>query len=697
MPLLSYKFAPGFDKQSTPYGAENKWIDGENIRFRYGQPEKIGGWVKLVANKLYGAVRAQFAWSALDGTRFLALGTDKKLYIYTEGAIHDITPVRATDDDLTNPFVTTSGSPIVTVTDAGHGASAGDFVTFSNADAVGGLDMNAEFEITSVTSSSVYTVTHSSNASSGATGGGSSTVDVEYQLSVGQEVNTYGYGWGIDPWNGLRDTGRITDQLNEALDATETGVDVDDGSKFANGDYILVDQEIMKVTGVSSNTLTVTRDLTTNEGTTTVSAGSHNATTHADNTTVTIIFDASDTSINATSWNEAASSSTTVLDSRYWVFENFGEDLLALQSNGKLFKWDKSSGVTTRAAVVHANAPTASRHLILSTPDRHVILMGTETTIGSTTSQDDLFLRFSSQEDTSTWSPASTNTAGSFRIQDGSKIITTLRSRGGILIWTDTSLHQLQFIGPPFTFGVNLVTQSVSMVSPQAAINANNAIYFMDEDNFYIYEGGVQSLPCTVRAYVFDDFNYSQVYKVFAAKNAKFNEVTWFYCSSSSTEIDRYVTYNYLDKVWHIGNMDRTAWMDIGSSTDAPLAAGTNNYLYDHETGSNADGSAMTAFVESADFDAGDGNQFMFINRIIPDVLFYGSSTDPTVTYSIKTRNYPLGTLTTATTASVGSSTGVSNVRARARQMRVRVESTDEDNLWRLGDTRFDIRQDGRR
>ena len=313
MPLATVKFAPGFDKQSTAYGAEGKWIDGENVRFRYGQPEKIGGWVKLVANKLYGSVRAQFAWSSLDGTRFLALGTDKKLYIYTEGAIHDITPLRATESNLTNPFVTTNGSPIVTVTDAGHAATAGDFVTFSNADAVGGLDMNAEFEITEIVSSSVYKVTHSSNASSGATGGGSSTVDVEYQLSVGEEVNTYGYGWGIDPWNGLADTGRVTDQLNEALDATETGVDVDDGSKFANGDYILVDQEIMKVTGVSSNTLTVTRDLTTNEGTTTVSAGSHDATTHADNATVTIIFDASNTDINATSWNEAASVSYTHL------------------------------------------------------------------------------------------------------------------------------------------------------------------------------------------------------------------------------------------------------------------------------------------------------------------------------------------------------------------------------------------------
>jgi hypothetical protein len=412
MPLATVKFAPGFDKQSTAYGAEGKWIDGENVRFRYGQPEKIGGWVKLISNKLIGAVRAQFAWTSLDGTRFLGIGTDKKLYIYTEGAIHDITPIRATESSLTNPFVTTDGSAVVTVTDSGHGAKAGDFVTFTAASTVGGLDMNAEFEVTELVSASVYKVTHSSNASSGATGGGSSTA--AYQISIGQEVNTYGYGWGIDPFNGLRDTGRVTDQLNEALDATETGVDVDDGSKFADGDYILVDQEIMKVTGVSSNTLTVTRDLTTNEGTTTVSAGSHDGTTHADNATVTLIFDASNTTINATSWNEAASSSETILDSRYWVFENFGEDLLALQSDGKLFKWDKSAGVTTRAAVVHANAPTASRHLILSTPDRHAILLGTETTIGSTTTQDDLFLRFSSQEDTSTWSPSSTNTAGIF-------------------------------------------------------------------------------------------------------------------------------------------------------------------------------------------------------------------------------------------------------------------------------------------
>ena len=669
MPLATVKFAPGFDKQSTAYGAEGKWIDGENVRFRYGQPEKIGGWIKLVANKLYGSVRAQFAWTSLDGTRFLALGTDKKLYLYTEGAVHDITPVRATESNLTNPFVTTNGSPIVTVTDAGHGASAGDFVTFSNADAVGGLDMNAEFEITSITSSSVYTVTHSSNASSGATGGGSSTVDVEYQLSVGQEVNTYGYGWGVDAWNGIADTGRITDQLNEALDATETGVDVDDGSKFANGDYILVDQEIMKVTGVSSNTLTVTRDLTTNEGTTTVSAGSHDATTHADNATVTIIFDASNTDINATSWNEAASSSTTVLDSRYWVFENFGEDLLALQSNGKLFRWDTSSGVTTRAVVASANAPTSSRHLILSTPDRHVILMGTETTIGTTTSQDDLFLRFSSQEDFTTWSPTSTNTAGSFRIQDGSKIITTLRSRGGILIWTDTSLHQLQFIGPPFIFGLSQLASNCGAVSPYAAVDVNGTTFWMSQQSFYMFDGAVKKIPCSVQDYVFDDFSITQQPLVYAGLNSDFNEITWFYASKDSNFIDRNVTYNYVEGTWYTNSLARTSWLDYGvyqvpyateySSTvigDSPTVLGAtdgSSVIYQHEEGTDNDIEAMECFLQSADFDIQDGEEVLSISRYIPDFKNQKGSANVLLTFKDFSQTTTTDSLKTAISSSL--------------------------------------------
>ena len=634
MPLSSTKFAPGFDKQSTSYGAEGKWIDGENVRFRYGQPEKIGGWTKLTSDKLIGAVRDQFAWSALDGTRHLALGTDKKLYLYVEGAIADITPLRATQANLTNPFVTTSGSPIVTVTDAGHGAGVGDFVTFSNAAAVGGLDMNSEFEITTVTSSSVYTVTHSSNASSGATGGGSSTVDCEYQITVGPEVNIYGYGFGISAWQGTPAT-VVTDQLNEALDATETGVDVDDGSVFAANDYILVDQEIMKVSSVSSNTLTVIRGLSNLTDTTSVSAvGSHDNVAHTDNSVVTILLDVS-SGLNFSAWNEASSTSATVIESRYWVFESFGEDLLALANDGSLFRWDKSGGQTSRAAIASANAPTASRHLILSTPDRHVILMGTETTIGTTTTQDDLFLRFSSQEDFTTWTPSSTNTAGSFRIQDGSKIMTAVRSRGSILIWTDTSLHSLQFIGAPFVFGLTQIGANCGSVSAHAAVDVNGTTFWMSQQAFYMFDGSIKKMPCTVQDYVFDDFSITQQQLVYAGLNTDFNEVTWFYASESSAFIDRCVTYNYLENVWYTNSMARTTWLDRGvyelpyateyeptETGTAPTVLGVTDgasVIYLHEDGFNNDIEPLECFIQSGDFDIQDGEQMLSISRFIPD------------------------------------------------------------------------------
>ena len=643
MPLASIKFAPGFDKQSTPYGAEGKWIDGENIRFRYGQPEKIGGWTKLVNDKLIGAVRDQFAWSSLDGTRHLALGTDKKLYLYVEGAIADITPIRATQANLTNPFVTTNGSPIVTVTDAGHGATVGDFVTFTNAAAVGGLDMNAEFEITNVTSSSVYTVTHSSNASSGATGGGSSTVDVDYQISVGPEVNIYGYGWGISAWNGTPAT-VITDQLNEALDATETAIDVDDGSVFAANDYILVGQEIMKVSSVSTNTLTVIRGVSSITDSTSVSAvGSHDNTTHLDNATVTIISDVS-SGLSFIGWNRAASGSTTVIEARYWVFENFGEYLLALASNGSLFKWDKSAGQTTRAALASSNAPTASRHLILSTPDRHIILMGTETTVGTSTTQDDLFLRFSSQEDFTDWAPSSINTAGSFRIQDGSKIMTTVRSRGSILIWTDTSLHSLQFIGAPFVFGLTQLAANCGAVSAHCAIDVNGTTFWMSQQAFYMFDGSVKKMPCTVQDYVFDDFSITQQQLVYVGLNTDFNEITWFYASENSAFIDRCVIFNYLESIWYTNSMARTTWLDRGvyqlpyATEYEPTVLGTNptvlgltdgaSVIYVHENGVNNETEALECFLQSGDFDIQDGQELLSVSRYIPDFKNQTGSAD---------------------------------------------------------------------
>ena len=405
---------------------------------------------------------------------------------------------------------------------------------------------------------------------------------------------------------------------------------------------------------------------------------------------------------NQSSWGGGVNSFTSQL--RLWTLDNFGEDMISNPRGGGIFYWDKSNGVTTRSINFTAlsgasDVPTLSNQVLVSEVDRHIICLGANT-IGTTT-QDPMLVRWSNQEDAAMWTPKTDNTAGSLRLSAGSEIIGGIRTRQEIAIFTDNAIYSMQFIGPPFIFGINLVTEGVSMVSPQAAINANNAIYFMDQDNFYVYSGSVQSLPCSVRAYVFDDFNYGQTWKVHATRNAQFNEVTWFYCSSDSLEIDRYVTYNYLEQTWTIGTMARTAWMDAGSSTDTPIGAGssgsTTNYLYNQETGSNDDGSAMTAYIESADFDAGDGDQFMFIKRLIPDVSFIGTETNPVLTYSIKTRDYPLGSLNTATTATVTTDTGVAYVRARARQMRVRIESIDADNTWRLGDTRFDIKEDGRR
>ena len=672
MPLASIKFSPGFDKQSTAYGAEGKWIDGENVRFRFGQPEKIGGWIKLFNDKLIGAVRDQFAWSSLDGTRHLALGTDKKLYIYKEGAIADVTPIRATQASLTNPFVTTSGSAIVTVTDAAHGASAGDFVTFSGGSDVGGLDMNAEFEITSVTSSSVYTVTHSSNASSGATGGGSSAVTAAYQIAPGPEVNTYGYGWGVSAWNGVAGN-VITDQLNEALDATETGVDVDDGSVFAANDYILVDQEIMKVSSVSSNTLTVVRDIASNSGSA-GAVGSHNATTHADNTTVTIIFDADNTTTNYTGWNDASSSSTTIIEGRYWVFETFGEDLLALANNGALYKWDTSAGPTTRAAIASANAPTASRHLILSTPDRHVILLGTETTAGTTTTQVDLFLRFSNQEDFTTWSPSSTNTAGSFRIQDGSKIMTAVRSRGSILVWTDTSLHSLQFIGAPLIFGLSQIGSNCGAVSPHCAIDVNGTTFWMSQQAFYMFDGNINKLPCSVQDYVFDDFSITQEVLVYAGLNTDFNEITWFYASKDSSFIDRCVTYNYLENTWYTNSMARTSWLDRGvyelpyATEYEPTVNGTTptvlgvtdgaSVVYVHESGTDDETNALPSFIQSGDFDIQDGEQMLSIKRFIPDFKNQKGSADVLLSF----KNYSATTTETTLNGAISSTSSTSDI-----------------------------------
>jgi hypothetical protein len=614
MPLARYTLKPGINKEITSYSNEGSWFDCDKVRFRDGRPEKIGGWVKKSINSFLGSARRLHQWVSLDTDKLVGLGTHLKLYILQGDGYNDITPIRATTTDGIT-FAATNGSSTITATDSSHGAVQGDFVTISGAVSLGGVVtaavLNQEYEIATVPDANTYTFTAKDTsgdtvtANSSDSGNGGSGVDGAYQLNIGADNYTSGFGWGSGYW------GQST-------------------------------------------------------------------------------------------WGGGINSFTSQL--RLWTLDNFGEDLICNPRGGGIFYWDKTNGVTTRAVNFTAlsgasDVPTACNQILVSEIDRHIICLGANTI--STSTQDPMLIRWCNQEDAAQWTPKTNNTAGSMRLSSGSEIIGAIRTRQEIVIFTDNALYSMQFIGPPFTFGINLISEGVSMVSPQACVNANNVVYFMDQDNFYIYSGGIQSLPCSVRAYVFDDFNYSQTWKVFASRNAQFNEVSWFYCSSDSDEIDRYVTYNYLDKNWSIGTMDRTAWIDSGGATSYPISAGasgtTSNYLYNQELGSNDDGSAMTAYIESADFDAGDGDQFMFIRKLIPDVAFIGTETSPELTYSIKTRDYPLGTLTTATTATVTSTTGVANIRARARQMRVRIESTDTDNTWRLGDTRFDIAVDGRR
>ena len=400
---------------------------------------------------------------------------------------------------------------------------------------------------------------------------------------------------------------------------------------------------------------------------------------------------------------------------RLWSHDSFGEDLIINPRAGGIFLWDESSGLTTRAvnitALSGANlAPTVGLQTIVSDIDRHVIVLGADPIVGSSRSgsSDPLLIAFSDQESATEWEPTATNTAGSLRLSSGSQIVGGLRARQEILIWTDTSLYSMQFVGAPFTFGVNLINENVGMISPNGAVNAPDGVYWMARDGFYKYTGSVQRVPCSVLNYVLDDLNNTQSFKIFAFSNKEFNEIGWFYASSGSDDIDRYVNYNYLEGVWSIGQLSRTAWLDEGIFENPLATEGSSNssVLYNHETGDDDDGSPMdNVFIESGDIDIEQGEQFGFVSRIIPDIKFFGDTpTTGQINFVLKTRNFPGESLTTNSTNDVTSSTQQNFVRARGRQMVLRVQSDDDAATgvrlgfkWRLGASRFDIRTDGRR
>jgi len=763
MPLSKIQFKPGVNRETTSYGDENGWFNSDLIRFRKGRPEKMGGWSRLSSNTIEGTGRSLHVWAALDGSKFMGLGTEAKFYIEEGGGYNDITPIRSTVTLGANPLTTgavVSGATVVTVTAPAHGAVTGDYVTFSGATATDGIttaQLNIEHEVTVVDSNS-YQITTTGTASSGTTAGGGSAVIANYQINTGLNTVVTGTGFGAGLWSGvttgysqttLNDSGGINDSVtsftltsaaNFETAATTTSanltvlsssVPVADSSGFpAKGTLLIGSEKIRYGTNVSN----VFGDLTrADDGTTVATSSSGDAvtfvglmligseliqytgkSTHTINAGVVrgargtsaashgdgaVVKEANDFVGWGASSSTAANTGSNI---RLYSQDNWGEDLLLNVFDGTPYYWDKTLGLGSRATDLASQpnasgAPTITRRIMVSGSDRHVVCFGCNPL--DETDQDLLMVRWSDQENPADWTPTATNTAGSQRISSGSEIISAQKTRQEMLIWTDTALHAMRFTGPPFTFGFSMLANNVSIIGPNAVTTVGDKVFWMDRENFYVYTGRVQVIPCTLLRYVFDDINLEQSFKCFAASNKMFDEVFWFYPSADSTEIDRYVKFNFTENTWDLGTLSRTAWVDYGVH-DNPRACGisnSTNFVYIHETGDDDDGSAMTSFIESADFDLGDGQQFMFVSRLIPDIDITSTSAAASVDYVLKTRNFPGDSLATNSTNAVTSSTQQAFLRSRSRQAALRIESSTTDITWTLGDLRLDIRPDGSR
>jgi len=713
MPFTKLQFKPGIVSDVTSYTNEGGFVDGNLVRFRLGFPEKFGGWAKRSSNTYQGKARRLHNWVALDGSDYLGIGTNLKYYIEEGNTFNDITPVRVTTSAGDVTFAATNGSTTITVTDAAHGANQNDFVTFSGAASLGGTItatvLNIEYQIASIISSNTYTITSAVAANASDSGNGGSSVVGAYQLNTGTDTTVGGTGWGAGQFGGTT-SGALATQLNEALDNSETAVDVDDetGMNTAN-DVILVDNELMLVSATTDdNTMTVARG---HSGT--------DAVAHDDNTLVRLAKGNADSANDFVGWGNAASVTITGNQIRLWSHDNFGEDLIVNPINGGLFYWDRTNGLAARAIELSAtgtfsgetSVPQVAKQIIVSDQDRHVIAFGCDG-FGANSSatqgdgvQDPLLIRFSSQENPVDWFPTATNTAGDLRLGGGSTFVQAVETKQQILVFTNRTLHAMKFIGPPFTFGLQELSKNITIMSPFSAIAVEDAVFWMGVDTFYVYSGGQTiQLPCTVKDKVFLDFNLEEKDKVHVGSNSEFGEIIWFYPTAGQTDVDAYVIYNYLEKIWYYGTLSRDAWLDRGIRT-LPMATGST-LLYNHESGFDDDGSAMTSFVESAPIDIQDGDKFLFLKQVIPDITFNGSTaTNPSVEFTMKARNNPganFNETTQATTtreapSTVEQFTQKLDYRLRGRSFSLRIDSTALGTKYKLGSPRVDLRPDGRR
>ena len=806
MPLQKLQFRPGVNREATTYANEGGWFESEKVRFRSGFPEKIGGWINLAALSAAGAAstfkgvaRDMWNWVTLAFSNLNGVGTNQKYYIESGGQYNDITPVLSTGT-LNNPFATTNGSKLVTVTSSGHGLSAGTWVTFSGASAVGGLTLDGSFEAITVIDGNTYNIVSSTAASSTATGGGAS-VAYSYQIPAGGATYTTGNGWGAGPWNAvIYGSGSTT--LSAGITSSATSIGVASTSSFSASGTIVIESEIITYSGTSGgNTFTgCTRGTT-----------SSMATEHISGVTVRQ-YSGKTSGSDAIGWGAAASVGVGT-QLRLWSSDNYGQNLFLAPRQSSIYYWITPAStstfnpaVTLKSLVTTTLAPSApdltaaqtavpgvTFQVITSDVQRFVIALGATPFDDDTTSAfNPLLVRWSDQGNEYDWYPATTNQAGDYTLSGGSTIVAGRLARQEVLIWTDSALYTMQYLGPPYVWGFNLLMDNISIISPNAMASVNNVTYWMGVDKFYSYSGRVETLPCSLRQYVFNDLNKSQAYQIQAGTNEGYNEVWWFYPSAGSTVNNKYVIYNHLERIWYYGTINRTAWLDsplrqypmgafsiqnsylataISTTTQTSItllngysypASGTvtidseditytahdandgntlvnctrgansttaathtqyaavtykapNQVMY-HEYGTD-DGSLPTlqpieAYIQSSDFDIGDGHNFGFVWRMLPDVTFDGSdSVAPQITLTVRPRQNSGTQYGSADTPAVTSAnnyalsrsynvqqfTGQVYTRIRGRQMAFKVDSTDLGVAWQLGTVRIDIRPDGRR
>jgi len=714
--LQKVKFAPGFNKQVTSTGGESQWVDGDNVRFRYGTPEKIGGWSQLGSVQITGRATAIHHFVNTSGIKYAVLGTNRILYAYSGGIFYDIHPIKSTTT-LTSAFSTTNGSKTVTLTfSSDHNINKFDiilldnFTSITNSGFVSGDFTDKKFMVTSIPTSTTLTIEMESNES----GSGASTsggIRVQHYYPVGPAVEVASTGWSLGPWGGQQG-GQFTSTLSSSINTSVTSLSMASSSSFPSSGTVLIGTELITYTGNSGNSLTgLTRGAL---GTT--------AASHSSGATVT---DAS----NFFAWN-AAASGDVVTAPGLWSLDNLGNKLIATINGGESFEWDSNpTGANNTRATIITGAPTASAFSLVSTPDRHLIFFGTETTIGTKSTQDPMFIRFSSQEDINTYTPSATNTAGTQRLADGSKIVGAIRGRDAIYIWTDSALFIMRFVGPPFTFSFQQVGTNCGLIGQNAAVEVDGTAYWMSENGFFRYTGKLESLPCLVEDHVYDDINTIPKQHINAGLNNLFGEVMWFYPNSGSGTVNRMVAYNYLDSsnerpVWTTGTLARTAWQDSAvfgkpHATEYDSSAETAdtdvNYVhgntdgastyYEHETGLNqvklGQTTAITSNIQSGNFDigsqglAGDGEFMMKIRRVIPD--FLAQTGDARVTLNL--RDFPNDTAASSTLGpfTIASGTQKIDTRARAREISLKIENTSTSQFWKLGTFRIDYQPDGRR